>query len=330
MALQGPGQQPGAPFFLRTTALSADPNNQYRTTRRELIFDDEFRRANGVLGAPDWKNFNGTPGTSLNIVAPGILTPGLDQGSSTDIAVVPAGGTYPSDQWAEMKLLTSYGGGTLDRGPGLILRASDTVNSYYGVTFRAGNSLMTFVLRSGGPIVESFAYRTTFTVGDTLRFEAQGTTLRVIRNGALVLQWSQLSNPLTDGRPGMVFLSPSSTSAAAPFFAAFAAGGFSPLGTTATVGFSGRDRYGPGIQPMGRFMFQASPRGITPLLDIGDPKDPLDWHAGPGIQPRARQMFQTTPRSTSPLAPFIGGTVHIWMGIGKSALTPFGTYISMF
>jgi len=306
MALQGPGQQPGAPFFLRTTALSADPNNQYRTTRRELIFDDEFRRANGVLGAPDWKNFNGTPGTSLNIVAPGILTPGLDQGSSTDIAVVPAGGTYPSDQWAEMKLLTSYGGGTLDRGPGLILRASDTVNSYYGVTFRAGNSLMTFVLRSGGPIVESFAYRTTFTVGDTLRFEAQGTTLRVIRNGALVLQWSQLSNTLTDGRPGMVFLSPSSTGSAAPFFGAFAAGGFAPLGTTATVGFAERDRFGPGKQPSARFMFQTSARGITPPLDIGTPKPPLEWNSGPGTQPRKRLMFQSSARSTEVFDPYAG------------------------
>jgi hypothetical protein len=329
----GPGIQPRKRLAFQTSPRSSDPDNQYSGFRRELTFDDEFRRGNGKLGAQDWKNFNGTPGTSLNIVAPGIVTPGQDQGASTDIVMVPALSTYPSDQWAEMKLLTSYGGGTLDRGPGLVLRANDTVNSYYGVTFRAGNSLMTFVLRSGGPIVESFAYRATFAVNDIVRFEAQGTTLRVLRNGVLVVQWSQLTNQLTDGRPGMVFLSPSSTSAAAPFFAAFAAGGFSPLGTTATVGFSERDRYGPGIQPMERFMFQASPRGITPPLDIGDPKDPLDWHAGPGIQPRARQMFQTTPRSTSPVATsVIVGRLFAFMGPGDAATSQaiFSTHVTMF
>lgn len=318
MALVGPGIQPGARFFLtpRGSRLSADPDNQYRNTRRELIFSDEFRRPNGALG-DSWRSPNVR---DFAIVAPGKVSPGrMTINSSANLSDI-TGTPFPADQWAQTTIVADISGGALVAGAGLQLRtAPGLVDNYYGIVIRPSLSTLYFGLLVGGSTVESFMYRSTWAVGDLIRFEAQGVWLRVFRNEALVLQWQQLTNQQSSGFPGLLYRGAASATVG-PIYGPFSAGGFAPLGTTASDGILNNSGPGPGIQPRARFMFQSTPRDTSTPDAVGTPKDPLEWRSGPGVQPRARFMFQSTPRDTSAPTVALGALQGVSLGELVSAI----------
>jgi len=335
MALRGPGIQPDRRLIFGKPPLSTEYIDPFAGTRRELIADDFFARPDGGLG-----RISNQVGTGVGLNGSGWLTPPGNSDfyvagrkarpSKTNVNCRAYYGAiaWPANQWSEALIESANTGSSADVGFGVHVRSSLTANTGADLIIQHDLSQCRIQIILNGTQVAVFNFRATWAAGDRARLEVQGQRYTVYRNNVFVFRAVDNTASLTGGVPGITYSATLTNPVKA--ILEWAGGGFGSALTTATDGIDSRSRRGPGIQPSARFMFQTTPRGITPPLDIGTPKDPLEYRAGPGKQPRKRFMFKTSPRSTSPLAPFIGGTVHIWMGIGKSTLTPFGTYISMF
>ena len=335
MALRGPGIQPDRRLIFGKPPLSTEYIDPFAGTRRELIADDFFARPDGGLG-----RISNQVGTGVGLNGSGWLTPpgnadfyvagrkARPSKTNANCRAYYGAIAWPANQWSEALIESANTGSSADAGFGVHVRSSLTANTGADLIIQHDLSQCRIQIILNGTQVAVFNFRATWAAGDRARLEVQGQRYTVYRNNVFVFRAVDNTASLTGGVPGITYSSTLTNPVKA--ILAWAGGGFGSALTTATDGIDSSSRRGPGIQPSARFMFQTTPRGITPPLDIGTPKDPLEYRAGPGKQPRKRFMFKTSPRSTSPLAPFIGGTVHIWMGIGKSTLTPFGTYISMF
>lgn len=144
---------------------------------------DDFTRADGGLGA------NWTALTSTFTIASNKCEP---SNSFEDAMAMWGADSFSDDQFAEATVagLDGTGAGT---GIGLLLRA-DISNTFYRIFTNAGSTdNVTIDWFDNGSFGSVLATRSSqFTDGDVLRAEAEGTTLRVYKNGV------QLGADITD------------------------------------------------------------------------------------------------------------------------------------
>jgi hypothetical protein len=151
---------------------------------------DHFDRANGSLGS-NWVTASG--GTGLKIIFTSKAT--ATTGSTTCLSYYNA--SVANAQWSEVTVGTTPGSSASSVGPAL--RMTDSSNFYY-----AWIPLGVFEIWKcvGGSFSSVHTGNTTSVVAtDVIRFEAEGTALRLYRNGGLVI--STTDSSLTSGNIGL-------------------------------------------------------------------------------------------------------------------------------
>ena len=150
---------------------------------------DIFDRADGNLTTPyetfaDWD--------AMQIISNTVWGDGEPSGS------IYTGATFDDDQWADSWIVQTDG--IANSGPGLMLRASDSAeNCYVALASASGTIYIGKYLAGSYTALANFA--ASFVDNDRLRFEAEGTTLRVYRNQ--VLYGETTDSDITGGYPGM-------------------------------------------------------------------------------------------------------------------------------
>src|SRR5690242_11171898 len=154
--------------------------------------------------------------------------------------------TFPDDQYAQAKVwVVSTSGGT---GPGVVVRSASAADTYYrtvvnhagGTPSGTNNITLSKIVAGGSTTI--WTRSVSFTDGDTIRLEAQGTTLRVFINGSQVGA-DATDSAISTGNPG-ICMSTNVTSAsiddfeagslsANAFSLAIGAGSYAVTGTAA-------------------------------------------------------------------------------------------------
>jgi hypothetical protein len=153
-------------------------------------FTDNFNRADGALGAP-WTTFTSYPN------APTILSNALrtnHAGAYSNALLDPASFSYPPDQWVEATVASIVN----DTWIGLGVRMS--LNGTGEGVYVKHNQLALSNIVNG---VEGTTdlYTIALTVGDVLRLEATGTTIRALINGTPI---GTRTATVSSGNPGVV------------------------------------------------------------------------------------------------------------------------------
>lgn len=175
---------------------------------RSSIATDNFNRAS--LGT-DWAQLNAVTGGSISINSSIRAAPGADQPPSTASTARWVGaGTFSDDQYSSLVLI-GVGYWTADYNCGVVVRAgsgTDGSRSYYGasVEYTDSGSQNTRLFKVvSGTYTSIYAAGVSWTDGDRIELEAEGTTLRVCKNGTpLGGSFTQTDSSLTTGLPGIV------------------------------------------------------------------------------------------------------------------------------
>ena len=161
---------------------------------------DDFNRANsGDVGA-NWDS-GYTGDGALQIVGNRVR-----ETTATDSTEIYNAVTLTSNQWASFTLATSSGAGV--RAPSLLLRfaAPATKSGYqFGILV---NGYATSVIRkwtAGSNVDLTSENATAWAAGDVMRVEVNGTTLKLYRNGTLLL--STTDGTYADGKSGIMIYS---------------------------------------------------------------------------------------------------------------------------
>lgn len=194
---------------------------------------DDFNRADTV--GPDlginWTNVfagafasNGFQITS-NVAVPTTL--------GSDKLEIYTGVTFPADQYAQAKITVT--GTSAQTGPGPAVRGA-VDGSCYRVVVNKRVADNVEIQKFVGATFSSLGLRTALWVdGDTLRIEAQGTSIRVHQNGAQ-LGASATDSALVSGFPGISYSSTSTTASVDDW----EGGTFSVEADNSPIGFLGR------------------------------------------------------------------------------------------
>lgn len=152
-------------------------------------FFDNFNRANSNLEATIWTRLSGTAAT-FTIVSNQVAQPGANtdtQYLSTDITL--------ADSYVQAKIVALT---SVVTGPFVTLRVLD-VNNFIGFRVDSGNINLFKRVAGTFTLISSSAYA----VNDVFRLEANGTTLRVLKNGTLVAGPFTESSFSTQTRAGL-------------------------------------------------------------------------------------------------------------------------------
>jgi hypothetical protein len=155
---------------------------------------DTFTYANGNLATVSSGKWTMDTWFSTDLVVSGNAITGVAaSGSRSDVITSWAGST--TDQWADLKIASGSGSGS----PGPVVR-SNGAGTYYFVTCNIGGTPT--LQRATGNSAFALAGGThVVAVGDVLRLEAQGTTLRVFVNGVLDITFTDTN--IASGKPGV-------------------------------------------------------------------------------------------------------------------------------
>jgi hypothetical protein len=170
---------------------------------RTLVTDD-FNRANNLTSlGTGWVTSTGynTCGVSSNQCAP---VNGTAVDYSLDSADDRNDVTWPNDHWAEAKV---FGAGTSGGGTGFgVLVRSDgfAISRYYALVSETDTVTLTKVVAN--TFTNIWIRSATFSPGDRLRLEVQGTTLRVYINGVQVGA-DTTDSALSAGNTGVLYSS---------------------------------------------------------------------------------------------------------------------------
>jgi len=154
------------------------------------LYTDDFNRANGALTSP-WVGMEGTHSISGNKVGGGTLDPTISYYNQT----------FSADQWVEFDVIAFDSSAIVTpcirvnsaTGDFYYLWRSFGGSDYISIAKRAGGSYSTFSLTSVlAPSIPNFK----------CRMEAEGTTLRIYIDGALIHTVTDSS--IATGRPGML------------------------------------------------------------------------------------------------------------------------------
>lgn len=152
------------------------------------LAQDNFNRA-------DVNPLDGSWATTTGLAALKIVSNAVAAATgATDSAARNTAITWPNDQYTEITLSTT---GTNDGGPCARL-ASGAYTVYFTNSFD-GSTHMSKVIAGVG--TEIGLYAVSWTTNDVLRIDAQGTTIRALKNGAVL--GSATDSAITSGSPGI-------------------------------------------------------------------------------------------------------------------------------
>lgn len=166
---------------------------------------DDFNRADENPLAGNWTTV-GLDVRNLQIVGNSVRS--TDTGSRA--AAYYNAVTPPNDQWTSIKAVavpTDTVGETCAS-----VRASTVDETSYDLciaTFPAGNFVYDLVLRVNGSYTSLAFDNVAFTAGDIFRLEAQGTTIRALKNGVQFV--SVIDSTIASGRFGIKITPPANT-----------------------------------------------------------------------------------------------------------------------
>lgn len=168
---------------------------------RTQVATDDFNRTAGAL-TTNWTQMNAVNAGNVQIATGNIQIAGAVYGGDAS-ARWSGDGNFTADQYSSMQV--SGSSGTANYGIGVMVRGSgaDETCTYYGVVLadqlyldRVVNGVST-TLASGNP--------TSWADSDRLEIEAQGTTIRVLKNGtALGGAWTVTDANISTGAPGVI------------------------------------------------------------------------------------------------------------------------------
>lgn len=166
---------------------------------RTVVATDNFNRANAAL-ATDWAQLNAVGAGNAQIVGNAIA--GTVSGSTAAARRITE--AFSDDQYSSL-VISSGDTGTASYGMGVIARASgdiDGARDYYYV-FVSNQTVFGKVLNgTDTPIASSAA--PSWSAGDRVELECEGTTIRVMKNGvALGGAFTVTDASLTTGKPGV-------------------------------------------------------------------------------------------------------------------------------
>jgi hypothetical protein len=166
-----------------------------------VLATDDFNRANSTGLGANWTAgaLSDTLNVNANACVPAVL-PG------NDCYYAYTGITWPNDHYAQIKVtVTSTGGGGVGGGVA-VRRTGDGTTRYRAVVDHAASNNVSLDRFLSGAYQNLALYTSAWTDGDVLRLEAQGSSLRVYRNG------TQIGTTFTDaniasGSPGIDYSS---------------------------------------------------------------------------------------------------------------------------
>jgi hypothetical protein len=167
-----------------------------------VLASDNFNRANAnPIGAP-WTTASGV--SAMQIVSNAATASSLAADCGADYTGI----TWPADQYSKAKLSVTGTGGA-GQGACLSVRSASGARTLYRLEVDHAATLNVAVEKfvAGTPSALIGPLTQAWTDGDTWEIRAQGPTISVYRNGALVGAATDISSPLLTGNPGIGYSS---------------------------------------------------------------------------------------------------------------------------
>jgi chitodextrinase len=171
------------------------------TTQTGAAAGDNFNRADGGLGA-NW--VRPVPASEQTLtIASNQVTPNID---NAHCYAYWTGNTFSQDQYSQVQISNV--------GPwnGVIVRAQSTIDRFYMAFVFGANDYRLYLRKDGLYYSLSTGSTETWVAGDIVRLEASGLNpvqLRLLRNGNSVLSYTDTTENLIGGSPGIGIYSPS-------------------------------------------------------------------------------------------------------------------------
>ena len=224
-------------FTAARTATMPDNSGVVPVTGYVNSAYDNATRANGAIGA-NWTVTNG----GINVASNSL------QGTAVTNAAFWNVNPFAADEFAEASV-TALNAGTDFIGPSV--RVSSGGNWYSCVE---SNASLIFQRNAAGAITNVVTQAVTGAVGDVLRIEVQGSTVKCYQNGALLI--TQTDTNLTSGSPGMELFGTVAT------LKNWSGGNVHPLAQLdAEQDWTRTQHFTQGVA-LGMETFTASPRGV--------------------------------------------------------------------
>jgi len=201
------GLAAGSTYSYRVRATDAAQNlSQYSgvasvTTQAGPAASDNFNRADGALGV-NWAKPVPASEQTL-VIANNQVTPDIENAHCYAYWI---GNTFSQDEYSQVQISNV--------GPwnGVIARAQSTVDRFYMAFVFGPNDYRLYLRKDGLYYSLSTGSTETWVAGDIIRLEASGLNpvqLRLLRNGNPVLTYTDTTENLVGGSPGIGIYSPS-------------------------------------------------------------------------------------------------------------------------
>lgn len=176
---------------------------------RTQIATDDFNRADGPLGAPNWAQLNA--GFCRVDIASNQIVGSHAQADPHGAARWIGSGTFTADQYSKVEI-AGLTAASASHGIGVMCRASADTGAgrdwyeLYVLASTGGSPWTTQLAKFvNGTITVLHSATVAWVVGDTIELEVEGTTIRGMRNGtALGGSFTQTDSDLSTGQPGVV------------------------------------------------------------------------------------------------------------------------------
>ena len=196
----------GSAYSYRVRATDAGQNlSQYSgvasaMTLAGIAASDDFNRADGGLGA----NWTKPPASQNNLVIVNNQV-GVDVEDSHNYAFWSAD-NFSQDQYSQVRM------SNMGPWPGVIARAQSTIDRFYLALVFGANDYRIYLRKDGNYYLLSTGTTETWMAGDIVGLEAAGLNpvqLTLLRNGNPVLTYTDTTENLFGGSPGIGIYSPS-------------------------------------------------------------------------------------------------------------------------
>lgn len=208
------------------------------------LASDNFNRANSTGLGANWTKAGDASIFRFDVVSNAAVPESL---AGADSMAYYNAVTWPNDQYSQAKItVTGTGGG--GSGPGVAVRVGITgLNWYRAVVDHAGSNNVSLSIMVGGAYSDIWLRNATFTDGDVLRLEVQGTTLRVKINGV------QVGGDVTDstfstGNAGLAYSTSESAATLDDWEGGDFSGGASPQTVTPNAIGTGESVFSPTVK----------------------------------------------------------------------------------
>jgi hypothetical protein len=196
----------GSAYSYRVRATDAAQNlSQYSgvasaMTLAGIAASDDFNRADGGLGA----NWTKPPASQNNLVIVNNQV-GVDVEDTHNYAFWSAD-SFSQDQYSQVRM------SNMGPWPGVIARAQSAIDRFYLALVFGANDYRIYLRKDGNYILLSTGNTETWMAGDIVGLEAAGLNpvqLTLLRNGNPVLTYTDATENLVGGSPGIGIYSPS-------------------------------------------------------------------------------------------------------------------------